>query len=380
MMVATATSAAILFVPLLARDTLHLDVSAIGLIGAVYGLAVFASSYIFGRAADVYSRRKIIVAGLLIASFGFLSQSFVSIFPSATYLMVSRAIAGFSVGIAAPALSAYVYESRHRFGRFLSFGSLGYGLGAGLAGAIAVYVGGWAVFVFGSLCLFSAFLAALSLPEVRQRRVTRVSLFPRETLRSGWPIYLGYFLRHTGANSVWIIFSLYIVKLGASYAEVGIITAVNSVCQFFFMNRVDKWDSKFLIHLGTLVSVAAFIVYTLAPSWLWLIPGQIMIAFAWSCMYVGSNLYLLKDSKERATASGLLQSSMSLAVIIGPILGGAVAGMFANEIDGYKATMYGAALLSAIAFFMFYFGIRSHEKGIRESRTEHVLESRSHNS
>ncbi len=134
------------------------------------------------------------------------------------------------------------------------------------------------------------------------------------------------------------------------------------------MNRVDKWDSKFLIHLGTLVSIATFIVYTLAPSWLWLIPGQVMIAFAWSCMYVGSNMYLLKDSKERATASGLLQSSMSLAAIVGPILGGAVAGMFSDELAGYKATMYGAALLSAVAFFMFYFGIKKHEKDIAECR------------
>lgn len=364
MMVATAASSAMLFIPLLARDTLHLGVDAIGTIGAVYGSAIFLSSYIFGRAADVYSRRKIIVAGLLIASFGFLSQSFAHLFPSAAYLMASRAIAGFSVGIAAPALSAYVYETRHRFGCFLAFGSLGYGLGSGLAGAIAVYIGGWAVFVFGSLCLFSAFLAALSLPDVQQHRVSRVSLFPMETLHSGWPIYLGYFLRHTGANSVWIIFSLYIVKLGASYAEVGIITAINSICQFFFMNRVDKWDSKFLINLGTLVSVATFIVYTLAPSWLWLIPGQVMIAFAWSCMYVGSNLYLIKDSKERATASGLLQSSMSLATIAGPILGGAVAGMFSDELAGYKATMYGAALLSMVAFFMFYFGIRKHERDV----------------
>jgi MFS family permease len=361
MMIATAASSAVLYVPLLAKNVLHLDLGTIGVIGAIYGLAVFISSYIFGRAADIYNRKIIIVIGLVVSAFAFLSQGIVEHFHSTSILMVTRALAGFSIGIANPALAAYVYESRHRFGRFLSFGSLGYGIGSGLAGAIALYLGGWLVFLFASMCLFSAFAVALLLPKVEQKQM-RVKFFPRETIRKGWPIYVGYFLRHTGASAVWIIFSLFILKLGANYAQIGILTAVNSVCQFMIMNLVERWDCKFLINLGTLVSIATFIVYTLAPHWEWLIIGQVMIAFAWSCMYVGSNVYLLKRSEEHATASGLLQSSMSLANIVGPIIGGTIAGMFADELLGYHATMYGAAILSAIAFLMFYFGIRKFER------------------
>jgi MFS family permease len=68
-----AISASLLFIPNLA-DELGASNAQIGIIGAVYGFAVFTSAYLFGRASDVYGRRFFIHLGLGISSITFLMQ------------------------------------------------------------------------------------------------------------------------------------------------------------------------------------------------------------------------------------------------------------------------------------------------------------------
>ena len=68
MLSSVAVFASFLFIPNLARE-LGASEYEVGIIGAVYGLAVFTSSYIFDRAADVYDRKRIIRVGLSFHSF-----------------------------------------------------------------------------------------------------------------------------------------------------------------------------------------------------------------------------------------------------------------------------------------------------------------------
>ena len=62
---------------------------------------------------------------------------------------------------------------------------------------------------------------------------------------------------------------------------------------------------------------------------------------------VGSLKYVTEQNVERATATGMLNSILSLCVIFGAIIGGSIAFYFSK-----KATIFAAAFLSLISLIM----------------------------
>lgn len=349
-----AISASYLFIPNLGEE-LGASNAQIGIIGAIYGLAIFTSSYLFGRASDVYDRRFFIHLGLGVSALTFLLQvladpSFIAPYWADPWLLaLARGLAGFSVGIFPAALTAYVYESKDPLGRFTSFGSLGWCIGSFAAGLIAMY---WGAFVLSSVCLLMAFFVSLAMPHIAGPRL-RVPFFPLKLMKRNWHVYLSYFLRHTGANGIWIIYPLYIVSLGGDELWVGLIYTVNTASQFFVMRYVDRFRDKILIKAGFALSSITFFAFTLAQDFYQLIPAQVLLGCSWSCLYVGSLLYLMKHNVEKATCTGMLSSVISLAAVFGALLGGGV-----SQLLGFKATMYVAAALATTGFGLSVIGIK----------------------
>jgi len=348
-----AFSASYLFIPNLAKD-LGASNTQLGIIGAVYGLAVFSSSYIFGRASDVYGRKFFLHLGLGVSTITFLLQvltdpSFVTPFLADPWLLaLARGLAGFSIGIFPAALTAYVYESGDALGRFSSFGALGWAIGNFAAGLIALY---WGAFILSSACLLLAFLVSFTMPTVSSPHLS-VPFFPKSVIKKNWHLYLSYFLRHTGANCIWIIYPLYIGSLGGDKFWVGVIYTVNTASQFLVMRFVERFRSGTLLNVGLILSSVTFFAFTLAQNFYQLIPIQVLLACSWSCLYVGSLLYLMKYNVERATCTGMLSSVINLAVVFGALMGGAI-----SQLLGFKATMYAAAALTVIGFCFFRAGI-----------------------
>ncbi len=112
-----AISASAIFIPIFAKE-LGASYLSIGLIGTSYGMAIFLSSYIFGRLSDMYGYKLFLKIGLLVAGFAFFFQSFAS---SPTTLLLIRFMAGFSAGIFPASLATYVYESKRKLGRFAAW-------------------------------------------------------------------------------------------------------------------------------------------------------------------------------------------------------------------------------------------------------------------
>jgi len=210
-----AFSASYIFIPILAEE-LGASKSQVGIIGAIYGLAVFSSSYLFGRASDVYGRKFFLHLGLGVSSLTFFLQvltdpSFVAPFWADPWLLAfARGLAGFSIGIFPSALIAYVYESGDLLGRFSSFGALGWAIGTFTAGLIAMF---WGAFVLSSACLLLAFLVSFTMPRISSPHLS-VPFFPKSVIKKNWRLYLSYFMRHTGANCIWITYPLYVINLG----------------------------------------------------------------------------------------------------------------------------------------------------------------------
>ncbi|MGQ9460392.1 MAG: MFS transporter [Candidatus Bathyarchaeaceae archaeon] len=348
-----AVSASYLFVPILAKELGASDIQ-LGFIGAVYGLAIFGSSYLFGRASDVYDRKFFLHLGLGVSALTFLLQVFTDPYFVAPFLAnpwllaLTRGLAGFSIGIFPAALTAYVYESGNALGRFSSFGALGWAVGNFAAGLVAMY---WGAFMLSSVCLLLAFLVSFTIPIVSSPHLN-VPFFPKSVIKKNWHLYLAFFMRHTGANCIWIIYPLYIGSLGGDRFWVGVIYTVNTASQFLVMRFVDRFRYRTLINVGLILSFVTFFTFTLAQNFYQLIPIQILLACSWSCLYVGSLLHLMKHNIERATCTGMLSSVINLAIVFGALMGGAISQLF-----GFKATMYAAVLLTAVGFCLFRVGV-----------------------
>ena len=119
------------------------------------------------------------------------------------------------------------------------------------------------------------------------------------------------------------------------------------------MQYVDRFDGKILVKAGLALSSITFFAFTLAQDFYQLVPTQVLLGCSWSCLYVGSLLYLMKRNVEKATCTGMLSSVISLAVVFGALLGGGVSQLF-----GFKATMYVAAALAAAGLGLSMIGIK----------------------
>ena len=345
-----------IFIPQYA-EMLHANKFQIGIIATFFSLALFTSSWLFGRFADKIGRRKIILIGFFFSSVTFLLGFFASTF---TALFTFRILAGFAAGIYPGALAAYVYESGGKMGKYAGIGAIGMALSQYVAGVIATALGVRFLFVVSAITFLTAFFIALLGIKKEAYVPMRVSLFPKEVVRRNHKIYVPLFLRHLGATGIWAYWVLYLGQLGANNYWKGMLNVFNFGTQFLVMYFViDRINTKKSIGWGLLLSAGVFFYFAVCPSYLWIIPGMIATGFAWSFLYAGSLREATEHNKERATASGLVQSSISLGNIFGPL----VSSIIVSLTGTYKASMYFAFLITLVAFGYYYTASRRSAEG-----------------
>lgn len=328
-----ANFSSLIFVPLLSRD-LGANPWEVGLVGTVYGATYWISSLYFGWRSDVRGRVRFIRLGLICGAVAFTGQLLAR---DLVTLAVWRGLVGFALGMATAALVALVYETGGQMGIFSSYGSLGWVAGA-LAGALLQD--------YRRLFLLSALLSGLALvfsAGLREPESGAGRPVPRlgEVLRRQAHVYAAVFLRHVGAGGVWVLLPLYFAELGASRAWIGILWALNFAGQVPAMRLAEHFNAERIFRFGLLGSFLVFLGYALAGNYVQLIPVQGLLAVAWSCLYVGALLLVLRAGVERGTASGGLVATLNLCEAVGPLWGGAVA-----QVWSYRAVMGLAAGLS----------------------------------
>lgn len=329
-----ATEASSVFMPLYAQD-LGASNLQVGFIAATYGLAFFLASLFFGRQSDIHGRMGYVRAGLALSALAYLSQVFTR---SPMLILAARGLVGFSLGITSAAIIAYTYENQKQIGGFASYGSLGWLFGALLAAAIRDYE---ALFITSAIISALAFLVSLSLREERVAPV-QSAILPVSLLKANGRAYFSYLLRQIGANAIWAIFPLYLANIGASKVWIAVIDAINMGGQVVGMRLVQRFNPARVLQSGLALSVVVFAVYGVATSYVQLLPVQLLLALAWSGLYVGTLSYLLARNRERGAALGLFYSTTYLSSGVGPFLGGAMA-----QARGFGGVMF---LGSALAF------------------------------
>jgi DHA1 family quinolone resistance protein-like MFS transporter len=353
-------NAASVFVPKIAHDSLGADLFTTGVIVSMSNVLGFFSTFLFGRYADVHGLRKVLRLGLLLTGLTILLQILAH---DAITLIAVRALIGLCSGMYPAALISYASKSKIPLGRFSSFLALGWALGSILAGAgTYFYSNGYAsVFIIGSAMLLISYLGSLALPIIQETK-HKIPLFPKEIIKKNAHVYFPYLIRHLGASTVWAIFPLYLTVLGKGVEHIdlwiGVIYFTNAFFQFVFMPFMDRVKgARSLIQAGLVFSVAIFVIFIFVPDIYIMLIVQVILAFSWSLLYVGSLRELMETNPEKATSSGLLTSVISLANVIGPLLGGVIAGTVAHfygDRNGYVATLCFAAVVSFVALILFH--------------------------
>lgn len=328
-----------MFVPLITQS-LSSQPTTVGLVVATYQAVLFLSSALFGRLADLKGYKPMIVSGLFAGAITLFAHQFVN---DVAALFLVRALCGLAVGIFPAAMVAYASHQTRELGRFTSAGSLGWGIGSLVAGTVGDYNH---VFTLSAGVSLVGGLVALVMLRSSQERI-RQPFFNAATLKRNWQVYLSFFLRHAGAMGIWAIFPIYLERLGASKLWIGIIYGINAFGQALFMPLLDRLSARRLIRLGLYGSILTFVGFALCRNYQQLIPFQVLLAFSWSGLYLGSLKYLVDRNQERSTAAGLLNSTLSLSGITGAVLGGIVAHL------GLPAVMLAAALMSAAGALVF---------------------------
>ncbi|MEW6482218.1 MAG: MFS transporter [bacterium] len=305
------------FIPLLAKE-LNASLFFIGLVIATFNGLAFVSFSLFGFLSDRFERRIFLFLGLLFSSIMIFCHIFIK---NPSSLLFIRAITGLVWGMYPAALSVYGFYHRNgMMGRFVGYGSLGWAFGSILAGFIQSYK---AIFLLSSSLFFMGFLIARG--EKRnfsQEKIEGKAFF--DVLKRNMGIYLPYFLRSLSAASIWAIFPLFLVSLGASKFWVGIAYFLNTFSQFFITPLVESHRNTILIKTGLLASAFVFLGYGISPSFFYILPIQILLAFSYATLQVGSLQELLSKNREQSTVSGILYSLVCLASVIGPILSGLI--------------------------------------------------------
>ncbi len=109
-----------------------------------------------------------------------------------------------------------------------------------------------------------------------------------------------------------------------------------------------------LVAVGLASSAVTFFTFLLADNYWQIVPSQVLLAASWACLYVGSLRYVMDKNKEKATASGILSSVLSISGVVGPVIGG-----LAAVTIGFRGTIGIASLMSAIAFGIFLYELKA---------------------
>ncbi len=352
-LVGFGSSIIFLLFPLYAKK-LGANYSLIGLIVSIYAISSALTFYLAGHFSDSKALRKnLISTGLALVTLAAILHYFAS---SLLFLTFARILYGLGIGLYTGPMIAYVggTGSRKAVGSFLGFQSLGWGTGVFIGGYLTGFFSLNFLFAVFSVPFFMAFIISLLIHYEKISKI-KIPLVPINLIKKNSALFTSFLLRNLAAHAIWMLMPLYVVFLGGTAAFVSYLFGINSFVQFFVMNlsaRAKLKDTT-LIRIGLVVSIFVFILVAITPSLQWLIPIFFLLGIAWGTLYVGSNTYLLKKNMEKATVAGLLQSSRSIGVILGPPLSGFLVLFF-----GFRATIL---IISVIAFIAMLIGFKIKE-------------------
>ncbi len=331
----------------------------IALLGILAAISTIVSSTIFGRLVDIRGTRFFLVVGLLASSISSVVYIFSTNFQ---FLVYARIFHGISLGIFPASITSIASRRKTKLGNLSAFGSLGWANGGLLGGLFAQIFGIKSIFILSALLFFVSFLLSLIFQTGADIDLAPIAMTSKSTeqhsffdaILLNWEVYLLTIARHGTANAIWIFWALFLQDyIGLSPFEIGLVQLTNTLTQFFVMKTLgDRYNPQFMYFLGLVLSATAFFSFTLAGSLIEMVLTQFILGFSWAFFYVGGLRiveFRAKSYNLVGTSTGLYNASISIAQVVGPVIG-----LFFFQISGtYILTMQVAGMVTFIGSIFF---------------------------
>jgi MFS family permease len=332
------------------------NLTLVGVALGAYGLAQGILQIPFGMASDRWGRKPVLYAGLLI----FAAGSFLGIAADDIWLAIAARIlqgAG-AISSVAMALAADLTREQHRTKIMAMIGStIGLMFALSLVGAPLLYkaIGMGGLFgLTGLLALASIWVVKTQVPDPapsaagrKERAATRASLLDPELLR----LNAGIFILHIVLYAMFVVVPPLLVAAGLEltqhwklYLPVVLVSFALMVPAILYVDRRNQPKPVMLGAVALLVAVEAALgtlssaVATLAALML-----GFFVAFNVLEAMLPSLVSRIAPAQGRGTAIGVYNTTQTLGVFFGGLLGGWVAGQY-----GARGVFYLCAGLCAV--------------------------------
>jgi len=341
-------------------ESFHVSGIVVTSLFAVFALFSFFSAPILGMLSDRIGRRPVLIISLASTALGWLIFAFSkTIFG----LFLGRIIDGSAAGNISTAQNYLVDISKDRKEQTKNLGLIGAVFGIGFI--IGPLVGGilsginmkLPFIVVGIMATINTIMAYFFLPETNHDRNTaKISLNPFTPIIKAFknkkvlPLYIAWLFFGIAISLNQSIFALYIARVfswtviasGLIMAMMGVIISINQA--FLLKNVWLKYFKESFLMVWIFIPFSfAYLIMALPFKSAFLL-GLIITAFGQSIMRVVMNSQIIgfSEKKEQGEMMGILASIMSLSMILGPLIGGAV----------YEAHPSWPFLLSSIILFI----------------------------
>ncbi|MEI7513144.1 MAG: MFS transporter [bacterium] len=308
---------------------------------ATYALCAFISAPILGALSDRIGRRPILIVSIISSSIGWF------IFAGAQniiFLFTGRIIDGLAAGNITTAQSYLSDISKDEKDRTSNLGLIGAMFGIGLI--VGPLVGGLLgainhtlpFYIVGALALANAILAYFFLPETHHERTKeKMSINPLSPIFRAFahpvilPIMIAWFFFNTAIAIQQSIFALYLNKIfgikelgsGLLFTGIGVLILIN---QLFLLKKfwLARFQRKNLLN-GMLIALGVGFIFTSTPWGIVLGIGVIFTTFGQSLgRTIMTGLVSGLDAVKRGENLGTMNAFASLAMILGPFIGGSL--------------------------------------------------------
>ena len=324
-------------------------------------------AYLFGRAADRWGRRPILMINVLLYSIIEFASGFA---PSLTALLVLRAIFGIAMGGEWGVGASLTMESIPPQARGFVSGLLqsgyptGYFLASIVYGLLFQYIGWRGMFMIGVIPALLVFYIRSSVPESPTWRPTTASSNTVTILKSHWRIGLYAVLLMTAFNffshGTQDIYPTFLqVQHGLDPHEVGLIAVIYNIGAIIggisFGSLSEHFGRRRIIILTSLLSLAVLPFWAFANGAVWLAVGaflmQVMVQGAWGVIPV--HLNELSPDEARGTFPGFVYQLGNLIASVNATLQAAIAARYGGNYGLALAIVAGTVALVIVILTAF---------------------------